>query len=152
MLCLGYVTLDNSGGDIDGHLGHLVLDLVHHTLFLELDLLLRALKHTLGLLICLAEDLLLAKLGATDSRLDDLLALLLGVAHSLLVVCLESLGVGAGFLGVAVHIVDLLLARVYHILERNECDLLKNEVEYEKVRPCKEHSPEVNTDKIFKFF
>jgi len=148
------LTLDalckNSRSDIDRYDGNVVLKVVQSALFIKLYLFVGALESKRGLLARIAEDLLLAQLGAAIGAFENLFALGFGFAQAVFIFAFERGCVFLGAVRVGVKIVYLLLAGIDHVHNGLEEKLFHNFVQYQQVYERKKAGPEIYAYKALK--
>ena len=82
MLLAADIALQDGGGNVHRHIGHIVLDLVHGALLFQRDLRLSALHGLRRLVLRVAEDLLLTELGTAVGVAAQRLALGVGLLQA----------------------------------------------------------------------
>ena len=150
MLLAADIALQDGGGNVHRHVGHIVLDLVHGALLFQRDLRLGALHGLRRLVLRAAEDLLLAELGTAVGVAKQRLALGVGLLQARFIARAHLFGLGLGAVGVVVEVVDLLLARIDHVLDGLEEELFHDQIEDDQIAQREQAGPEIHTDKALK--
>ena len=96
------------------------------------------------------DDLFLSGFASGSSFLNKALTGILGCRKFFLIFRLQCLCILLNFVRLSIHVIDLFLAAVNHILHRHKKLLLSNKENGQCIEQYKERCPEINANKTLK--
>ena len=150
MVRLVDLALHDLTGNFDSHAADLVFQVVDSFLAFLGNVCLRRSADGRRLSPGLADDLLLALLGAGGCLAQHGVAFILDALQVVGVLLLEIRSLLFGGIRVGIHRIDLLLAVIDHLLHRLEKELFQHRKGDEHIAEGKQRSPRVDAYKTFK--